>query len=98
MEESVRKMIEKRAYELFLKRNGEHGYHIQDWNQAEKEVMAELEKKSASEAKMEKKAAEKPETKAASAAPAKTAAKKRAPAKKTSAPAKKKVAKKKSSK
>lgn len=96
--ESVREMIEKRAYELFLKRNGEHGYHIQDWIQAEKDVMAELEKKSASEAKVEpqEKAAAQPAPKAE--APAKAAPKKSAPAKKTSAPAKKRAVKKKTSK
>ena len=41
--ESMREMIEKRAYQLFLKRGGAHGYHMQDWVQAEKEIAAELE-------------------------------------------------------
>lgn len=45
--ESVREMIEKRAYELFLARGGLHGYAIQDWNQAEKEVLAEVDHKKA---------------------------------------------------
>ena len=40
--ESMREMIEKRAYQLFLKRGGAHGYHMQDWVQAEKEVTAEI--------------------------------------------------------
>ena len=35
---SVRKMIEQRAYELFLKRGGIHGYHMEDWLRAEKEI------------------------------------------------------------
>ena len=41
--DSVKEKIEKRAYHLFMKRGGLHGYHVQDWHQAEKEVMAELE-------------------------------------------------------
>ncbi|MFP4013779.1 MAG: DUF2934 domain-containing protein [Chitinispirillaceae bacterium] len=96
--ESVREMIEKRAYELFLNRNGEHGYHIQDWIQAEKDVMAELEKKSASEAKVEKHREKAAEPAPKTETPAKAAPKKAAPAKKTSAPAKKRAAKKKTSK
>lgn len=40
--ESMREMIEKRAYQLFLKRGGAHGYHMQDWVQAEKEIAAEI--------------------------------------------------------
>lgn len=35
---SMREMIEKRAYELFLERGGVHGYHMEDWLQAEKEI------------------------------------------------------------
>ena len=38
---SIREMIEKRAYELFLKRGGVHGYHMEDWMQAERESLAE---------------------------------------------------------
>jgi hypothetical protein len=45
--ESVHEMIERRAYELFLARGGVNGYAIQDWAQAEKDVMAEVEKKKA---------------------------------------------------
>jgi len=41
--ESMKEMIEKRAYHLFLKRGGIHGYHMQDWVQAEKEIKAEVE-------------------------------------------------------
>ena len=42
MNESVRKKIEERAYQLFLKRGGVHGYHVEDWARAEKEVLAEV--------------------------------------------------------
>jgi hypothetical protein len=38
---SLREMIEHRAYELFIKRGGVHGYHMEDWMQAEREVLAE---------------------------------------------------------
>ena len=41
MNESLRKKIETRAYQLFLKRGGVHGYANQDWAKAEKEVLAE---------------------------------------------------------
>jgi hypothetical protein len=41
MNELLRKKIEQRAYQLFLKRGGAHGYHIADWAKAEKEVLAE---------------------------------------------------------
>ena len=30
--------VEKRAYELFMQRGGVHGYAIEDWLQAEKEI------------------------------------------------------------
>ena len=42
--DSIKELIEKRAYQLFLDRGGEHGYHIEDWLQAEKEILAQLEK------------------------------------------------------
>jgi len=42
--DSLKEFIEKRAYQLFLDRGGEHGYHIEDWLQAEKEIMIQLEK------------------------------------------------------
>lgn len=70
--ESVKEMIEKRAYHLFLKRNGAHGYHMQDWVQAEKEVRAELEaaKKGDSRSAASKTApAPAPTTKSAAPAP-----------------------------
>ncbi len=41
MNESLRKRIESRAYQLFLKRGGAHGYHREDWARAEKEILAE---------------------------------------------------------
>lgn len=59
--ESVKELIEKRAYHLFLERGAVEGYHIQDWIQAEQEVMTKMEKKSASTVTT-KKAAPKPKT------------------------------------
>jgi hypothetical protein len=41
MNESLKKKIELRAYQLFLKRGGLHGYHHEDWAKAEKEILAE---------------------------------------------------------
>jgi len=41
--DSLQEKIAKRAYELFLSRGGQHGYHIQDWAQAEREILAEEE-------------------------------------------------------
>jgi hypothetical protein len=38
MDDSTRQKIEKRAYELFLARNGVHGYHLEDWVKAEREI------------------------------------------------------------
>lgn len=40
--ESVREMISTRAYEIYLNRGGEHGRDLEDWLQAEKEVIASL--------------------------------------------------------
>ena len=40
---SVREMIQKRAYEIYLERGGLHGNHISDWIQAEKEITAKIE-------------------------------------------------------
>lgn len=31
--------VAKRAYELFIARGGQHGYHIEDWLTAEKEIL-----------------------------------------------------------
>lgn len=33
------KEIQKRAYELFEKRGGLHGFDLEDWVQAEKEIL-----------------------------------------------------------
>ena len=38
--------IEKRAYELFLARGGQEGYHLEDWLQAEKEICGKAKKAS----------------------------------------------------
>lgn len=35
----VVKKIEKRAYEIFTSRGGQHGYAMEDWLRAEREVM-----------------------------------------------------------
>ncbi|OGF44707.1 MAG: hypothetical protein A2452_09165 [Candidatus Firestonebacteria bacterium RIFOXYC2_FULL_39_67] len=40
--EQLLKEIEKKAYELFLKRNGTHGKDMNDWLEAEKIVMKQL--------------------------------------------------------
>ncbi|MBN2038093.1 MAG: DUF2934 domain-containing protein [Chitinispirillaceae bacterium] len=64
--ESIKERIERRAYQLFLKRNGAHGYHMEDWVQAEKEIAAEI----AAEKKSEKKASAAPAMAAPSASPA----------------------------
>lgn len=39
--ESVQDRIARRAYDLFVARGGQHGYHIEDWLKAEKETLAE---------------------------------------------------------
>ncbi len=39
MEESIREQVERRAYELFVERGGQEGYHIQDWLQAEADIV-----------------------------------------------------------
>ena len=40
MNDTTRKKIEQRAYELFVKRGGVHGYHMEDWLRAEREISA----------------------------------------------------------
>ncbi|MBN1757206.1 MAG: DUF2934 domain-containing protein [Chitinispirillaceae bacterium] len=42
--ESVQDRIAKKAYDLFVARGGQHGYHIEDWLKAEKEILAEQKK------------------------------------------------------
>ncbi|UCD84119.1 MAG: DUF2934 domain-containing protein [Deltaproteobacteria bacterium] len=43
--EEVKKRIAERAYHLFLARGGEHGYQLEDWLKAEKEIKSEIAKK-----------------------------------------------------
>ena len=38
----VNEMISKRAYEIHVSRGGDHGRDIEDWLQAEREVLASL--------------------------------------------------------
>jgi hypothetical protein len=45
MDASIREKIERRAYEIFLSRGGDHGSHEDDWERAEKEIMDELSNK-----------------------------------------------------
>lgn len=33
-----RALIEKRAYEIYQERGGHHGFHDEDWEQAEREI------------------------------------------------------------
>jgi hypothetical protein len=37
--DNLQEKIARRAYELFQARGGEHGYHMADWFQAEKEIL-----------------------------------------------------------
>jgi len=37
-EEKRRALIEKRAFEIFESRGGHHGFHVEDWEQAEREI------------------------------------------------------------
>ena len=37
--DKLQEQIARRAYELFQARGGEHGYHMADWFQAEKEIL-----------------------------------------------------------
>ena len=92
----IRSKIEKRAYELFLARGARHGYHMQDWQQAEKEVLAEVEAQQKATKKEEQKPVSKAEPKtAAPQKPAEPEQKKKAQAEQAPAHAKKKVAPKK---
>ena len=67
--ENLHDQIAKKAYELFQARGGVDGYHIADWLQAEKEILAPVVKK-----KSAKKAGK-------SAPPGKAAVRKAAPKK-----------------
>ncbi|MBI3896460.1 MAG: DUF2934 domain-containing protein [Acidobacteria bacterium] len=42
-DEEIRNQVELRAYELYRDRGGQHGRDIDDWLQAETEVVAEAE-------------------------------------------------------
>jgi len=44
MLEKYLKEIQKRAYELFEKRGGTHGAALEDWVQAEKEILSKAKK------------------------------------------------------
>ncbi len=35
-----RELIARRAFELFVERGYKHGYHVEDWLRAERELMA----------------------------------------------------------
>jgi hypothetical protein len=39
MDEKTKAQIEKRAYELFVARGGQDGYHMADWLKAESEIL-----------------------------------------------------------
>jgi hypothetical protein len=45
MQATLRDQIEKRAYALFLERGGTHGYAMEDWIRAEKEIAGSGKKK-----------------------------------------------------
>jgi hypothetical protein len=40
-QKSLRDVIEKKAYEIFVQRGGEHGKDLDDWLEAEKIVISE---------------------------------------------------------
>ncbi len=52
MMELLRERIAKRAHEKFVARGGQHGYDLEDWLEAEREVVEEIK----AEQKAEKKA------------------------------------------
>ena len=41
--EITRDMIERKAYELYLARGGEHGADVSDWLEAERQLRAQIE-------------------------------------------------------
>ncbi len=49
MEQTLRQKVEKRAFELFLARGGQHGYHMQDWLKAEQDILGSGQPKKAAE-------------------------------------------------
>jgi topoisomerase IA-like protein len=38
----IRRKIEQKAYDFFVERGGQHGYHIEDWLRAERAVLNEI--------------------------------------------------------
>jgi len=50
MDSVLRSRIEKKAYEIFLHRGAQPGFHFDDWVRAEKEVMAEISKEKSGKA------------------------------------------------
>ena len=54
----LKEQIAKRAHEKFVARGGQHGYDLEDWLEAEHEVMEEIkaEKKAGKKAPQAKKA------------------------------------------
>jgi hypothetical protein len=40
--EITREMIERKAYELFLARGGQHGDDVSDWLEAERQLLEEM--------------------------------------------------------
>jgi len=86
--ESVHELIAKRAYELFLARGGENGYAIQDWVEAEKDILAQVDKERREVAK-EKAEAKKAAATPVAAAPTAPAPSKVAPVEVKKAPVKK---------
>jgi hypothetical protein len=75
--ENLHDQIAKKAYELFQARGGVDGYHITDWLQAEKEILAPVAKKTRAVKKSAPRKAAAPKT-----AKPKTAARKKSAAKK----------------
>lgn len=41
-EEEYRERVACKAYELFVQRGYQHGYHLQDWQEAERIVKADI--------------------------------------------------------
>ncbi|MBD3315767.1 MAG: DUF2934 domain-containing protein [Chitinivibrionales bacterium] len=91
---TLKEMIEKRAFELFVERGGQHGYHMQDWLKAESEILPsqagapseehQAAEKPAAKKTTKKKAAKKTAKKAGKKAGKKKTAKKKAAGKKAS--------------
>jgi len=42
IDDSIRAEIAKKAYERFESRGASHGYHLEDWLEAEREVLSRL--------------------------------------------------------